>query len=107
MCDGKSCDSCKKCGELRELPGKKSEQLKKDLMQYESGGTYWRAVFEKGEKMPVFQRQEGVRQWDADGNEKLLHRIDELAGLHTLDHADEIGFGSRSYTLVDITKAAD
>lgn len=71
MCDGKSCDSCKKCGELRELPGKKSEQLKKDLMQYESGGTYWRAVFEKGEKMPVFQRQEGVRQWDADGNEYI------------------------------------
>ena len=45
--------------------------------------------------------------WEADGNEKLLHRIDELDGLHTLDHADEIGFGSRSYTLVDITKAAD
>ena len=40
--------------------------------------------------------------WEADGNEKLLWRIDELHGLHTLDHAEEIGFGSRSYTLVDI-----
>ena len=44
--------------------------------------------------------------WEADGNEKLLHRIDELEGLHTLEHADEIGFGSRSYTLVDIAKDA-
>ena len=44
--------------------------------------------------------------WEADGNEKLLHRIDELEGLHTLEHADEIGFGSRSYTLVDIGKDA-
>ena len=43
---------------------------------------------------------------EADGNEKLLHRIDELEGLHTVEHADEIGFGSRSYTLVDIGKDA-
>lgn len=40
--------------------------------------------------------------WEADGNEKLLWRIDDRQGLHTLEHADEIGFGSRSYTLVDI-----
>jgi uncharacterized Fe-S center protein len=40
--------------------------------------------------------------WEADGNEKLLWRIDDRQGLHTLEHAEEIGFGSRSYTLVDI-----
>lgn len=40
--------------------------------------------------------------WEADGNEALLERIDELQGLHTLEHAEEIGFGSRAYTLVDI-----
>ena len=44
--------------------------------------------------------------WEAEGNEKLLQRIDELEGLHTLEHADEIGFGSRSYTLVDIGEEA-
>ena len=45
--------------------------------------------------------------WEADGNEKLLWRIDDRQGLHTLEHAEEIGFGSRSYTLVDIGGGAD
>ena len=40
--------------------------------------------------------------WEADGSESLLERIDELDGLHTLEHAEEIGLGSRTYTLVDI-----
>ena len=40
----------------------------------------------------------------AEGNEKLLWRIDDRQGLHTLEHADEIGLGSRTYTLVDIGK---
>ena len=40
--------------------------------------------------------------WKAEGNEKLLKRIDELDGLHTLEHATEVGLGSRTYTLVDI-----
>ena len=40
----------------------------------------------------------------ADGNEKLMWRIEDRQGLHTLEHADEIGLGSRSYTLVDIGK---
>ncbi len=40
--------------------------------------------------------------WEAEGNEKLLWRIEELQGLHTLEHAEEIGLGSRAYTLVDI-----
>ena len=43
---------------------------------------------------------------NAEGNEKLLWRIEDRQGLHTLEHADEIGFGSRSYTLVDIGKNA-
>lgn len=40
----------------------------------------------------------------ADGNEKLMWRIEDLQGLHTLEHAEEIGFGNRAYTLVDIGK---
>lgn len=40
--------------------------------------------------------------WEAEGNESLLARINELDGLHTLEHAAEIGLGSRIYTLVDI-----
>ena len=40
--------------------------------------------------------------WIADGNEKLLRRIDEREGLHTLEHAEKIGLGSRSYRLVNL-----
>ena len=40
--------------------------------------------------------------WHADGNEKLLRRIEELAGLHTLEHAEKIGLGSRHYRLVNL-----
>lgn len=40
--------------------------------------------------------------WEADGNEKLLRRIQELDGLHTLEHAVDIGLGTRSYQLVPI-----
>ena len=43
----------------------------------------------------------------AEGNEKLLWRIDDRQGLHTLEHAEEIGLGSRSYTLVDIGASAN
>lgn len=72
MCNETGCRTCgKHCGELRELPGKRSEELKQELFRYESGGTYWRAVFEEGNKIPVFERQNGVRQWDADGNEYI------------------------------------
>ena len=31
-----------------------------------------------------------------------MKRIERQHGLHTLEHAEEIGLGSRSYTLVDI-----
>lgn len=40
--------------------------------------------------------------WNAEGNERLLHRIEELDGLHTLEYAESIGLGSRTYQLVDI-----
>ena len=42
--------------------------------------------------------------WVADGNESLLQRIEELNGLHTLEYAEEIGLGSRSYELVELGK---
>ena len=40
--------------------------------------------------------------WNADGNEKLLRRIDGQMGLHTLEHAEKIGLGSRNYRLVNL-----
>lgn len=61
----------KKAGELRTVPGPKSAKIKEDLFKYESGGTYWRATFDSPEQIPVFERQTGVRQWDADGNEYI------------------------------------
>jgi len=41
-----------------------------------------------------------IRQ--AEGNEKLLNRIEDRQGLHTLEHAAKIGLGSRDYQLIDI-----
>ncbi len=38
----------------------------------------------------------------AEGSETLMNRIDRQMGLHTLEHAEEIGLGSRTYTLVNI-----
>ena len=38
----------------------------------------------------------------APGNTALVNRIESLHGLHTLEHAEEIGLGSRTYDLVDI-----
>ncbi len=42
-------------------------------------------------------------QKDGDGA-SLVNRIESRNGLHTLEHADEIGLGSRVYTLVDIDR---
>ena len=39
---------------------------------------------------------------NAQGNKSLLDRIQRQNGIHTLEHAEEIGLGSRSYVLVDI-----
>lgn len=40
--------------------------------------------------------------WQAEGNESLVRRIESLHGIHTLEHAEEIGLGSRTYELVDL-----
>ena len=38
----------------------------------------------------------------AEGRESLVSRIESRHGLHTLEHAEEIGLGSRTYELVNI-----
>ncbi len=38
----------------------------------------------------------------AEGSESLHQRVERQNGLHTLEHAEEIGLGSRTYDLVDI-----
>ncbi len=38
----------------------------------------------------------------AEGSESLRNRVESLNGLHTLEHAAEIGLGSREYELVSI-----
>ena len=40
--------------------------------------------------------------YEAEGNEALVNRIESLHGIHTLEHAEEIGLGSRAYELVSI-----
>ena len=38
----------------------------------------------------------------AEGSESLQNRVNDRNGLHTLEHAEEIGLGSRTYELVNI-----
>ena len=38
----------------------------------------------------------------AEGNESMVNRIESRNGLHTLEHAEEIGLGSRAYELVSL-----
>ncbi len=38
----------------------------------------------------------------AEGSESLRRRVEQQDGLHTLEHAEELGLGSRTYELVDI-----
>lgn len=40
--------------------------------------------------------------YQAEGNEALVNRIESLHGIHTLEHAEGIGLGSRAYELVNI-----
>ena len=40
--------------------------------------------------------------YQAEGNESLVKRMESLHGIHTLEHAEEIDLGSRSYNLVNI-----
>ncbi len=38
----------------------------------------------------------------AEGSESLQQRVERQNGLHTLEHAEEIGLGSRAYNLMNI-----
>ena len=38
----------------------------------------------------------------AEGNAALMSRIERQHGLHTLEHGEKIGLGSRTYTLINI-----
>ena len=38
----------------------------------------------------------------AEGNAALMNRIERQHGLHTLEHGEKIGLGSRTYTLINI-----
>jgi uncharacterized Fe-S center protein len=40
--------------------------------------------------------------YQAEGNESMVERMESLHGIHTLEHAEEIGLGSRTYELVKI-----
>ena len=40
--------------------------------------------------------------WQAEGNESLVRRIESRDGLHTLQYAEQIGLGSRTYTLQNL-----
>ena len=40
--------------------------------------------------------------WQAEGNDSLVRRIESRDGLHTLEYAEQIGLGSRTYDLVDL-----
>ena len=40
--------------------------------------------------------------YQAEGNEALVNRIESRHGIHTLEHAEAIGLGSRTYELVNI-----
>ena len=49
-----------------------------------------------------------VYNTDREQSGSLINRIEQRNGLHTLEHAAEIGLGSREYNLVDIdTQSAD
>lgn len=40
--------------------------------------------------------------WVSDGNESFVNRVENRNGLHTLENAEAIGLGSRTYRLIDI-----
>ena len=40
--------------------------------------------------------------YQAEGNAALVKRIENKKGIHTLEHAEAIGLGSRAYELVKI-----
>ena len=40
--------------------------------------------------------------YSAEDGDALVERIESRNGLHTLEHAEDIGLGSRTYELVNI-----
>lgn len=42
--------------------------------------------------------------WVSEGNESFVNRVENRNGLHTLENAEAIGLGSRSYRLIDISQ---
>ena len=42
--------------------------------------------------------------YQAEGNESLVKRIEKKHGIHTLEHGEAIGLGSRTYELVNINE---
>ena len=40
--------------------------------------------------------------YNAEDGDSLVERIESRNGLHTLEHAEDIGLGSRTYELVNI-----
>lgn len=40
--------------------------------------------------------------YQAEGNEAFVQRVERQMGVHTIEHAEAIGLGSRTYTLVNI-----
>ena len=40
--------------------------------------------------------------YDAEDGDSLIQRIESRNGLHTLEHAEAIGLGSREYELINI-----
>ena len=40
--------------------------------------------------------------WQAEGNASFIRRVESKNGLHTLEYAEEIGLGSRTYRLINI-----
>jgi len=58
-------------GQLRDVPGPKSQDLKRELIDHEVGGTYWRTTFDGPERIPVFHSQDGIYVTDVDGNQYI------------------------------------
>ena len=42
--------------------------------------------------------------WVSEGNESFVDRVESRNGLHTLENAEAVGLGGRSYQLVDISR---
>ena len=42
------------------------------------------------------------RVYEAEDGDSLVERVESRNGLHTLEQAEKIGLGSRSYNLVNV-----